>query len=335
MPPLYSGSADEWCFLSTETTGTAVTVEFTIDKFTNQMKKASMLKSHQFSVKDTLWRIVVWPESEDKDSKGHVSVFILNDSDSDEDINVTCKFTLGDAMHGYYGHADDKISGGWRLGFPRFISHEDCKEFLRDGRLTIKVEMSVLEEEETLIHGKGKNFNPGKGSGVNLKIFEDKVFTDFQVVCNGKSFPCHKAFLAARSPVFMKMMESNMKEANEATMKIDCTEIVAENLVKYFYTGQVDAEVLNENSVSFLELGEKFDMAELKSMAEQVMIANLDKENMLSFFLAGDLYHGQQLRAAAKTFLRQNKGSLKEHGGWKEALKERVDLLLELMEALI
>eukprot|EP00092_Neocalanus_flemingeri_P096308 GFUD01122585.1.p1 GENE.GFUD01122585.1~~GFUD01122585.1.p1 ORF type:complete len:272 (+),score=55.20 GFUD01122585.1:101-817(+) len=238
-------------------------------------------------------------------------------------------------MRVHYGHADDKISGGWRLGIPRFISHEDCKEVLRDGRLTIKVEMSVLDEEETLIHGKGKNFSPGKGSGVNLKIFEDKVFTDFQVVCNGKPFPCHKAFLAARSPVFMRMMESNMKEANEATMKIDCTEIVAENLVKYLYTGQVDPEVLNENSVSFLEIGEKYDMAELKSMAEQVMIANLDKENMLSFFLAGDLHHGQMLRAAAKTFLKQNKSSLKEQEGWKEALKERVDLLLELMETLL
>eukprot|EP00092_Neocalanus_flemingeri_P023848 GFUD01025873.1.p1 GENE.GFUD01025873.1~~GFUD01025873.1.p1 ORF type:complete len:273 (+),score=57.89 GFUD01025873.1:101-820(+) len=239
-------------------------------------------------------------------------------------------------MRVHYGHADDKISGDWRLGNPKFISHEDCKKILKDGRLTIKVEISVLEEEETLIHGKGKNFSPGTSSGVNLKIFEDKALTDFQVVCNGKSFPCHKVFLAARAPVFMKMMESNMKEANEATMMIEnCTEIVAENLVKYLYTGQVDPEVLNENSVSFLELGEKYDMAELKSMAEQVMIANLDKDNMLSFFLAGDLHHGQMIRAAAKTFLKQNKSSLKEQEGWKEALKERVDLLLELMETLL
>eukprot|EP00092_Neocalanus_flemingeri_P108629 GFUD01139511.1.p1 GENE.GFUD01139511.1~~GFUD01139511.1.p1 ORF type:complete len:367 (-),score=100.47 GFUD01139511.1:32-1075(-) len=175
--------------------------------------------------------------------------------------------------------------------------------------------------------------NPGASNDVNLKIFDDMAFTDFRVVCSGKSFPCHKVFLAAQSPVLKAMIDSNMKEAIEATLELENrSEAVTESFVKYFYTGQVDKKVLNENAVNFLDLGEKYDMVELKTMAEQNMIAKLDKENMLSFFLAGDLFRGQQLRAAAKTFLRQNKASLKEHGGWKETLKERVDLLLELME---
>eukprot|EP00092_Neocalanus_flemingeri_P019277 GFUD01020881.1.p1 GENE.GFUD01020881.1~~GFUD01020881.1.p1 ORF type:complete len:349 (+),score=93.89 GFUD01020881.1:58-1104(+) len=178
--------------------------------------------------------------------------------------------------------------------------------------------------------------NTGTRNGVTSKIFEDMVFSDFRVVCNGRYFPCHKVFLAAQSSVFKKMFDSNMKEATEEMVElINFTEVVAESFVKFFYTGQVDKEVLNENIISFLDLGEKYNMNELKAVAEQVMITNLDKKNMLSFFLAGDLYRGQKIRTAAKTFLEENKKSLKETEGWKEALKERVDLLIELMEAFI
>ena len=60
---------------------------------------------------------------------------------------------------------------------------------------------------------------------------------------------------------------------------------------------------MKENVVSFLDLGEKYDLPGLKAIAEQAMIAMLDKENMLSFFLAGDLYQGEKIRAASKTFL--------------------------------
>eukprot|EP00092_Neocalanus_flemingeri_P040435 GFUD01044036.1.p1 GENE.GFUD01044036.1~~GFUD01044036.1.p1 ORF type:complete len:331 (+),score=86.37 GFUD01044036.1:120-1112(+) len=328
MPPLYSGSADEWSYLSTSTTGTAVTVEFIVDNFTSQMIKPSTLKSHQFSVKETLWHIKVVPESKFEDRKGHVGVFIHNEND--EDINVRCKFIISNEECAF----EDTIKKECGKGFPMLITHQECKKCLSDGKFTVKVEMSVLEEERTLIHGKGKQILEQASSDVDLKIFEDKIFTDFLVVCSGKSFPCHKAFLAAGSPVFMTMIESNMKEAKESTLKIgDCTEVVAESFVEYFYTGKVDTEVLNENSVSFLNLSEKYDVKKLKAMVEQIMIANLDTENMLSFFLAGDLYHGKKLRAAAKNFLKQNKRSLKEKEDWKEALKERLDLLLELMES--
>eukprot|EP00092_Neocalanus_flemingeri_P023849 GFUD01025874.1.p1 GENE.GFUD01025874.1~~GFUD01025874.1.p1 ORF type:complete len:354 (+),score=90.93 GFUD01025874.1:67-1062(+) len=331
MSPLYSGSADEWSYLSTDNTGSSMTVEFIIDKFTNQMKKASFLKSHQFTVKDTLWHIGVVPESEVEDRKGHVGIFIHNDND--KDFNVSCKFVIGDFEAKLDG---DKIKKNSGFGFPKFLTHQQCKNVLNDGKLTVKVDISVLEEEGTLIYGKGKQFNPiQETSSVLLKMFEDKAFTDFLVVCKGKSFPCHKVFLVGRSSVFKTMMETNLKEAKEATVELqNCTEVVAESFVKYFYTGQVDKEIMNENSVSFLNLGEQYDLAELKAMAEQAMIANLDQGNMVSFFLAGDLYQGQNLRAAAKTFLMQNRGSLKKQEGWKEALKDRVDLLLELMETI-
>merc|ERR1719427_1278897 len=103
------------------------------------------------------------------------------------------------------------------------------------------------------------------------------------------------------------MIESDMKESKEAVVNLEnFTETVVENFVKYFYISQVDEEIMKENAVSFLDLGEKYDMGELKEVVEQNMIANLNKENMLNFFLAGELYKGEKIKAAGKPFLKQN-----------------------------
>jgi len=128
------------------------------------------------------------------------------------------------------------------------------------------------------------------------------------------------------------MIVSNMKEAKEGYFEFNnCTETVVESFVKFFYTGNVDEEILKENAVSFLDLGEQYDIAKLKAITEQAMFANLDKENMLSFFQAGDLYKGKKIKAAAKIFLRQNRRSLVDQEGWKDARKDG-HLVLELLE---
>eukprot|EP00092_Neocalanus_flemingeri_P006540 GFUD01007050.1.p1 GENE.GFUD01007050.1~~GFUD01007050.1.p1 ORF type:complete len:152 (-),score=52.20 GFUD01007050.1:85-474(-) len=125
-----------------------------------------------------------------------------------------------------------------------------------------------------------------------------------------------------------------MKEAKEGILQLEnCSDIVAEMFVKFFYTGHVEEEVLKMNAGSFLDLSEKYDIGGLKAITEQVMIANLDKDNMLCFFLAGDLFLGKEIKAAAKTFLRQNRKTLVEQEGWKDALKDRNDLVLELFES--
>eukprot|EP00092_Neocalanus_flemingeri_P000589 GFUD01000625.1.p1 GENE.GFUD01000625.1~~GFUD01000625.1.p1 ORF type:complete len:334 (+),score=81.24 GFUD01000625.1:45-1046(+) len=331
MPPLYTGSADEWSYLGSYAASSSISFEFIIDHFEERMKKKPKeLNSHKFSVKDSLWHVQVRPESDDEKTKGYVGVFLYNDNE--HPLKVSCKIKIGSKVR-QFENTEVRFENGF--GWNRFFSHQKCQEQLKNGKLEVKLEMEVLwEEEDTLISGKGKNFGHILDTNFYLKLFEDKIFTDYNVVCSsGKSFPCHRVFLAARSPVFKAMIETEMKEAKEATVKlVNFNETVVENLIKYFYTGNVDEEVLKENAVSFLDLGERYDMAELKVMVEQVMIANLDKENMVNFFLAGDLYKGVKIRAAAKAFLRLNMKSLLDQEGWKEALKER-DLVFELLES--
>ena len=52
----------------------------------------------------------------------------------------------------------------------------------------------------------------------------------------------------------------------------------------------VDEDHLKEEAVVFLELGEKYEMDELKELAEDTMLKILDMRNAIKFLLAGDMF---------------------------------------------
>ena len=96
MPPLYSGSADEWSYISNDTTSSDVkTVDFIIDNFDDEMKKGfHKLRAHPFIVKNTLWHIEVAVMAKDKtDGKNYISVFLRNENYVN--LKVDCQATIG------------------------------------------------------------------------------------------------------------------------------------------------------------------------------------------------------------------------------------------------
>jgi len=332
MPPLYSGTADEWSYVSNDTSTSPVkTVDFIIDNFETEMKKgAHILKSRPFTVKNSLWHIEVHPARKDeKSGESSVGVFLVNDNEVD--MYAGCKFVVDKRVEEF---VNKKVSTNHSWGFPKFLTQDACKKVLRDGKLKVTIEMKLFQEEETVISGGEKSHPTPETSILDSKIFDMMSFPDFNVICNGKEFPCHKAFLVARSSVFKNMLEANMKEANEGYVEIkNHIEIVVDSFVRFFYTSHVKDEVLKNHAVHFFDLGEQYQVEGLKKVAEQAMIANLSTENMLRFFTAGDMYQGGEIKEAAKAFIRKNRRSLVEQEGWRDAVTDK-ELLLDLIEAL-
>jgi len=333
MPPLYSGSADEWSYISNDTTSSDVkTVDFIIDNFDDEMKKGyHSLIAHPFIVKNTLWHVRVSVMLIDKqDGKNYIGFFLKNENDVN--LKVDFKLTVGHVVANFVNQEVKSKNG---LGWPKLLTPEICKQVLVDKRLILKIEMKLLSEEKTVICG-GKSHQSSlmPVTTVDSTIFAMMSFSDFKVICNGKVFPCHKAFLAARSSVFKNMLEADMKEAKDGLVEIlNHTDDVVESFVKFFYTNHIDDDVLNKHAMSFFDLGEHYQMEGLKKMAEQSLIANLSKENMLSYFTAGDMYHGEDIKEAARVFIRKNRRSLVEQEGWRDTVTNK-DLLLDLIESL-
>ncbi len=65
---------------------------------------------------------------------------------------------------------------------------------------------------------------------------------DFELVCEGKTFPCNQFMLKAHSDVF-KAMLSHPETKESQTKKVvieDCTPQVLEIFLQLLYTGQAD-----------------------------------------------------------------------------------------------
>ena len=76
------------------------------------------------------------------------------------------------------------------------------------------------------------------------------------LVIGGQEFPCHKAILAARSPVFETMFEAEFKEKIEGKVEItDLDSDAGACLLRYMYTE--DASNLGEHALNLLGAAEK------------------------------------------------------------------------------
>ena len=93
------------------------------------------------------------------------------------------------------------------------------------------------------------------------------------------------------------------------TELLNCpNESVAESFIRFFYIGGIDRDILDWNIVSFLHLGDYYQVKELQILVEEAMIAQLCKENVKEFLIASDKYQGEKVKAAAIDFLAKNRG---------------------------
>ena len=81
--------------------------------------------------------------------------------------------------------------------------------------------------------------------------FSDMMFSDFTIVCGEEKFECHAFVLAARSPVFKGMLDSNFKERVNMEMKID---LVTPEILKVLFFWHF----FNENSSQISQIFDFF-----------------------------------------------------------------------------
>ena len=132
--------------------------------------------------------------------------------------------------------------------------------------------------------------------------------SDFAIICEGVTIPCHQIFLSNSSKVFAEKIEADHMENNgtdekvvkKGALDVPCSAFVGKNLLRFIYTGELDRKALENDAEVFLKLGDLFDMESLKDIAERKMMENLNIDNMVKFFLARKRYRAERLWMKAK-----------------------------------
>ena len=279
----------------TKSNGVQATAKLVIKDFLDVMSACEPGKhccSEVFMVGDTPMSMVVFPNGDNEEVRGNVTVTLENRGDAA--ITVKCTFTTDVRSWGFEPRA---IESNMNWGTNRVLSHDKCTNVYHDKDFVVT---AVVEIPDANLEILGKKLSDGPQElSVWEKVYSNMERTDFTFVFGGHEVPCHKHILAAASPVLRAMVENQHKESIQSKANIELSEDVGRAFIQFVYLGKLDERLLKEHAPAFLELGEMYDLQELKHAAERELLVQLKKKTMVRLLLLGETFRAEQLFEAA------------------------------------
>jgi BTB/POZ domain len=171
-----------------------------------------------------------------------------------------------------------------------------------------------------------QNLQKTQASNDFKKMWEFKDLCDFTVAVGSKNIRVHKLVLALRSSVFAAMLG---KDQNVNKLEVNnYSEAVVDAFLRSIYTLEVEEE---ENAMKLFELATKFDVPELKSIYEEVIIQNMSPANACDALKLGNMHKSDAIINAAFAKIKsQNPESIKSENLKRKP--EDVEKILNLQE---
>ncbi|BFZ07199.1 hypothetical protein BsWGS_10238 [Bradybaena similaris] len=127
------------------------------------------------------------------------------------------------------------------------------------------------------------------------KLSETHDYADINFVVGGKSFPCHKVILAARSEYFRALLYGRMKESQPGTTEIelkDTPTFAFSAFLKYIYTGRINLkDYQEEDLLDILSLSHRFIFMELESSVSDYLKSIVSIHNVCPIFDLANIYN--------------------------------------------
>ena len=144
-------------------------------------------------------------------------------------------------------------------------------------------------------------------------------FCDVTIVVKGEEFQAHKLVLAAASPFFLSLLESQMKERTEDVIKIELQEATApvmEQVLAYVYTGNVS--LTTENGHGLIATADYLLLPGLKTMAESFLKLHLGLtiENSVFNYYFAEKYQCCGLKEESCKMINENFRKVMETDGF-------------------
>ena len=167
----------------------------------------------------------------------------------------------------------------------------------------------------------GKPVNTVSKAGIRhalAKQLLEPSFTDWTLICEGEELACHRVLLASQSPVFERMFQqSGFQESKTCKTEINDINLrTLKALIRFLYTETLD--VVNDDFQALFACADKYNIKELSSACENLLVQKLTVSNALELFLLAELHQGQVLKGKAKEKIAANFKTIKTSEQWKE-----------------
>jgi hypothetical protein len=162
---------------------------------------------------------------------------------------------------------------------------------------------------------------------LNETLFLNKESSgDLKIICEERTFDCHKLVLSCQSEVFRKMFERRMVEDKTGKVNIDDVKPeVMESMLFFIYHDEIE-DKMKINS-ELLLAADKYNIPGLLDVCANYLEANLSLENALDVMFAAYLTNQTSLFGVASNFVCENKGQLIKSQFWNEMLLKNPELI--------
>ena len=164
----------------------------------------------------------------------------------------------------------------------------------------------------------------------DMAALRRKVPGDIVVECEGQEISGHSLVFIARSNVFAKTLQTDMKERREGRIHIERASMVdVKQLVDYMYSGKLDAS--HARLKELLVLADRFEVLQLVQLCSSKLSESLDKNNALELGIFGDSYNSKTLVEMCAHYIAANMKESLSQEDWME-IKKSPNLMFEIIK---
>ncbi|CAD6186162.1 unnamed protein product [Caenorhabditis auriculariae] len=155
------------------------------------------------------------------------------------------------------------------------------------------------------------------------RMFEHGLHTDFSVVVEDQVIHCHKCVLAARSPVFCRMLSHpetaegvlGMVEINDMEYK------TAMEMMRFIYRGTISDD--KDLYKKLMAAGDKYELEDLKQYCERRLARTISIGNVSEMAAFADLHCAGHLRRAVVKYIANNMQLVAENQTFYEIVSNK------------
>lgn len=222
------------------------------------------------------------------------------------------------------------IIKGQKITFEKFLlmEREELDNFLVNEYLFLWCEISRIDSSfsfrNTVI-----DMVENEISDDIPNLWKKQLLTDVTLIAGEEEFQAHKCILAARSPVFLAMFQTDMKENHENKVILnDADPECLKKLLDFVYSDKV-ANVQHDTE-KLLAMADKYDIKGLKLICAQELCNTLDAATAINTLVWADRYNVQELKDRVLIFIRSHMKDVLDTAAYSDVLAEHPNLLKDI-----
>jgi speckle-type POZ protein len=282
------------------------------------------------------WRLHMYPGGVSAQHKDYVSLLLSTKSPRNAPVALESTMSIDSPMLRrpiQTRESRGKLLEGYALGKVRLIKREVLLTNLQEDKddvIHVSCHLKVL----THVPLKKEVVKPEKSTAFLqhfAQMLDSGDFSDVTLVCQGKTFRCHKVVLAGRSSVFRAMFQTPMRESLTSEVHFpDMSADVLEQMINFIYTGTLKTNV-QALAFELFEAACEYDLDHLRQLSRISIKSNLNKHNVCQVLALADRHDETDLKEAAIMYIVcKGVNKLAKTNEWKELQKSFPHLATEV-----